>query len=304
MSGSPSEIQHHHSRPLDSIGIALALLLCLSWGFNHVSVKLALHDIPAQLQGVIRSVVAAFLIAGWCRLRGIQLFTRDGTLWPGIAAGTLFGCEFACFYQGLNYTTATRAVLFMYLAPFFVVIGARVFLPADKFKPAQWIGLGLSFAGIVVAFGMPTPAVDPRQMLGDILVVLSALGWAVTTLVVKASRLNTTSPEKVMLYQLAISVPIMGAAAFAAGETITRWPDAQALGWLAYQTVWVVAVTFVIWFGLIKKYSANRLSAFTVLTPLFGVAAGHFMLGDPLTPAFLAAVAMVAAGLILVNRAR
>jgi drug/metabolite transporter (DMT)-like permease len=36
---------------------------------------------------------------------------------------------------------------------------------------------------------------------------------------------------------------------------------------------------------------------------LFGVAAGHLVLGDPLTPAFAAAVALVAAGLMLVNRA-
>jgi drug/metabolite transporter (DMT)-like permease len=303
MSSTP-EAHHHTTRPLDSIGIALALLLCLSWGFNQVAVKLALHDIPPQLQGAIRSVVAAFIVAGWCRLRGIPLLTHDGTLKPGLITGAFFGCEFVCIYQGLSYTTATRAVLFMYLAPFFVVVLARVFLPADKFKLWQWIGLCLSFAGIVVAFGLPTPALDPRQMLGDILIVAGALGWAITTVVIKASRLNKVAPEKVMMYQLIVSAPIMAAAAYAAGETITRWPDAQALGWLAYQTVWVVSVTFVIWFGLIKNYSANRLSAFTVLTPLFGVAAGHFMLGDPLTPAFIVAVALVAGGLILVNRAR
>jgi drug/metabolite transporter (DMT)-like permease len=57
-----------------------------------------------------------------------------------------------------------------------------------------------------------------------------------------------------------------------------------------------VSVTFVIRFALIARYSASRLSAFTFLTPLFGVAAGHLPLGDPLTPAFAAAVALVAAG--------
>jgi drug/metabolite transporter (DMT)-like permease len=58
----------------------------------------------------------------------------------------------------------------------------------------------------------------------------------------------------------------------------------------------------VIWFFLVSHYSANRLSAFTFLTPLFGVAAGHFVLGEPMTPAFAAAVALVAGGLVLVNR--
>jgi drug/metabolite transporter (DMT)-like permease len=54
----------------------------------------------------------------------------------------------------------------------------------------------------------------------------------------------------------------------------------------------------------VARYSANRLSAFTFLTPLFGVAAGHLVLGEPLTGAFAAAVALVAGGLVLVNRAR
>jgi drug/metabolite transporter (DMT)-like permease len=52
------------------------------------------------------------------------------------------------------------------------------------------------------------------------------------------------------------------------------------------------------------RYSANRLSAFTFLTPIFGVLAGYLVLDEPLTPAFGAAVALVAAGLILVNRPR
>lgn len=300
---SPSE-SHHTTRPLDAMAIALTVLLCLCWGFNQVAVKLAIHDIPPLLQSAIRSVVAAFIVAGWCRLRGIPLFMRDGTLLPGLAAGVAFSIEFFCIYQGLAYTTATRAVLFIYLAPFFVVLGARIVLPADRFRLWQWIGLCLSFAGMLVAFGLPTPALDPRQTLGDIMMVGGALAWAITTLIIKASRLNTTSPEKVMLYQLVVSAPLLGIAAWLAGETMVRVPDLLSLGSLAYQTVWVVSVTFVIWFALVKKFSANRLSAFTFLTPLFGVAAGHLVLGDPLTPAFAAAVALVAAGLVLVNRTR
>ena len=295
-------IHHHTTRPLDAMAIAIVVLLCLSWGFNHVAVKLALHDVPPMLQATIRSIVATILVAGWCAGRRVPLFRRDGTLIAGIIVGLMFGLEFILIYQGLVYTTATRAAVFLYLAPFIVVIGSRIFLPADRFRPSQWLGLGLSFIGMIVAFGLPTPALDPRQTLGDLMMIVAAFFWAGTTLIIKASRLNGTSPEKVMLYQLLVSAPMMALCAWFAGERITHWPDSQALGWMAYQAVWVVSVTFVIWFALIKKYSASRVSAFTFLTPLFGVAAGHFVLGEPLTPAFLAAVAFVAAGLVLVNR--
>jgi drug/metabolite transporter (DMT)-like permease len=298
------ERPHHVTRPLDAAAVALTVLLCLSWGFNQVSVKLAIHDIPPFIQGAARSLGAAALVAGWCKWRGLPLFARDGSLSAGIAAGFFFGLEFLLIYPGLVFTTATRAVLFIYLAPFFVVLGARVFLPADRFSPAQWGGLALSFAGMLVAFGVPTPALDPRQMLGDLMMVGAAMAWAATTLIIKTTALNRVSSEKVMLYQLVVSVPMLAVAALVSGEHIAHTPSALAIGALAYQTVWVVSITYVLWFALIVRYSANRLSAFTILTPLFGVAAGHLVLGEPLTSAFMAAVALVALGLVLVNRAK
>jgi drug/metabolite transporter (DMT)-like permease len=292
------------TRPLDAFAVALTVVLCLSWGFNQVAVKLALSDIPPLTQGAIRSVLATFVVAAFTQAKGVRLFTRDGTLWPGLVAGALFGAEFILVYRGLLWTTASRAALFIYLTPFIVVIGARWFLPADRFAPSQWLGLALSFAGLVVAFGSPTPGADPRQMLGDLMMLLAAVGWAGTTLVIKASALARAPYQKTMLYQLVVSAPMLAIAALAFGERMDRMPGPLALSALAYQTFWVVSVTFVIWFWLMMRYSANRLSAFTFLTPIFGVLAGYLVLDEPLTPAFGAAVALVAAGLILVNRSR
>jgi drug/metabolite transporter (DMT)-like permease len=81
-------------------------------------------------------------------------------------------------------------------------------------------------------------------------------------------------------------------------------PSALAVGALLYQTVWVVALTYIAWFALIQRYSASRLSAFTFLVPIFGVAAGHLVLGEALTAPFAAAAALVVAGLVLANRPR
>ena len=292
------------SRPLDALAVTLTIALCLTWGFNQVAVKLAIHDIPPLIQSAARSVIAAVLVGAWAQLRGVPLFKRDGTLPAGIAAGALFAFEFLLIYRGLIWTTATRAVLFIYLAPFFVVIGSRWLIPGDHFHPSQWFGLLLSFVGIVIAFGLPTPATDPHQMFGDVMMVGAAAGWAATTLVIKASRLNRVSAEKTMLYQLVVSAPLLAIGALVFGEHIDAMPSALALGALAYQIVWVVSVTYVVWFALVVRYSATRLSAFTFLTPLFGVAAGHLVLNEPLTPPFALAVALVALGLVLVNRPR
>jgi len=298
-------VQHSpQSRPLDPLAIALTVALCLIWGFNQVAVKLAIHDIPPLIQCLIRSVAATVLVLAWTQFRGIPLFKRDGTLLAGIIAGVLFALEFLLIYRGLLYTTATRAVLFLYTAPFLVVLGARWLVKGDHFHLMQWFGMALSIAGIVIAFGLPTPAADPHQMLGDVMMVGAAVAWAATTLVIKVSRLNQVSSEKTMLYQLVVSVPLLAAGVLVFGEHIDAMPSAVALGALAYQAVWVVCVTYMAWFALIVRYSASRLSSFTFLTPLFGVVAGHMVLNEPLSPPFALAVALVAIGLVLVNRPR
>jgi drug/metabolite transporter (DMT)-like permease len=292
------------ARPLDAVAAAIVVVLCMSWGFNQVAVKLALPDVPPLLQATIRSVIAAVLVALWARWRGISFSLRDGTLLPGLVAGALFGLEFVFIYRGLLWTTASRAVLFIYLTPVLVAIGARWFLPGDRFRLAQWMGLALSFAGIALAFGLPAPAADPRQMLGDLMMICAAVSWAATTLVIKASALNNAPFEKTSLYQLVVSVVVLAVATLAFGESIVRVPSGLAIASLAYQSLWVASISFVVWFALVQRYSASRLSAFTFLTPLFGVAAGHLVLDEPLTPAFAVAAALVAVGLVLVNRPR
>jgi drug/metabolite transporter (DMT)-like permease len=290
-------------RPLDAVATALMVVLCLSWGLNQVAIKLALPEIPPMTQGALRSFGAlpvVFIIA-W--LRRVPLTGRDGTLGPGLLAGLLFGLEFICIYAGLVWTTASRGVVFVYVGPFFIALGARLFLH-ERLMPLQWGGLALAFLGIVVAVGVPDPTVDGRVLLGDGLLIAGGLFWAATTLIIKGTSLVRVSAEKTTIYQLAMSALLLAVGAAVLGERVTRMPGAVAFGSLAYQTIWVLAITFTVWFALVVKYSASRLAALSFLTPLFGVAAGHFLMGDPLTPTFAVAVVLVVVGLVLVNRPR
>jgi drug/metabolite transporter (DMT)-like permease len=288
-------------RPLDTSAIAVVLLLCLTWGFNQVVVKLLLPEIPPLMQALLRSLGGLMVILLVALVRGVKLTTRDGTLRAGLWAGSLFGIEFIFLYSGLLWTTASRASVFLYTAPFFVAFGSYRYL-GERLNRLQWAGLGLSFIGVAVAIGVPQPNVDAKVMLGDAFMIAAGSLWAATTLIVKVSRLRYAPAEKGLAYQLVVSVPILGLAALASGESMSRFPGTSATLLMLYQAVWVVGATFLLWFGMIKAYSASKLSAFTFVTPLFGVAAGYFILDEPLTAAFGAAAVLVTAGLYLVNR--
>jgi drug/metabolite transporter (DMT)-like permease len=298
---SSDEMSPSAGRPLSPGAVAWMLMLCLSWGFNQVAVKLALPDIPPMLQALIRSAGALPVLLLIARLRGVRMFERDGTLGAGLFAGLLFGLEFVLLFHGLKLTSASRAVVFLYGAPFFVAFGSHQFL-GERLRASQWGGLSLSFIGVALAIGVPQADVDTSVLLGDLLVVGAGALWAATTLVVKATSLLQAPPEKALGYQLAVSVPILGVSAWVSGETLTRVPGPLALSLLAYQTIWVVGLTFFIWFALVKTYSASKLSAFSFITPLFGVVAGYVIMHDTLTPIFGVAAVLVMAGLYLVNR--
>jgi drug/metabolite transporter (DMT)-like permease len=288
-------------RPLSPGAVAIMLVLCLSWGFNQIAVKLVLPDIPPMLQATIRSSGALPALLLIARLRGVKIFVADGTLWVGLFAGVLFGIEFILIYRGLLLTSASRAVVFLYVTPFFVALGSYVFL-GERMRASQWGGLALCFAGVALAIGVPQANVDANVLLGDLMIVAGGALWAATTLIAKATSLRKAPPEKALGYQVALSIPILGLAAWFFGETITRVPGPLALSLMVYQAVWVVGLTFLLWFTLVQRYSASKLSAFTFITPLFGVVASYFILHDTLTPVFGAAALLVISGLYLVNR--
>jgi drug/metabolite transporter (DMT)-like permease len=296
-----NDVKPDPGRPLSAGAIALMLMLCLSWGFNQIAIKLALPDIPAMMQATFRSTVAlpVLLVVGW--LRGVKFLERDGSLGPGVLAGLLFGIEFVLIYQGLRLTTASRAVVFLYTAPFFVALGSFKLL-GERLRTSQWVGLGLSFAGVALAIGVPQPNVDASVLLGDLMIVAGGALWGATTVIAKGTKLRFAAPEKALGYQVAISIPILAAAAYLSGEKLTHVPGVLAVSIVAYQGIWIVGLTFTIWFALVQSYSASKLSAFTFITPLFGVVASYLIMHDELTLAFGAAALLVIAGLWLVNR--
>ncbi len=288
-------------RPLSPGAVAVMLMLCLSWGFNQIAVKLALPDIPPILQATIRSAGALPVLLLIARLRGVTIFKRDGTLGAGLFAGVLFGIEFVLIFRGLLFTSASRGVVFIYTAPFFVAFGSYLFL-GERLRTSQWGGLALCFTGVALAIGVPQANVDANVLLGDLMIVGGAALWAATTLIVKATPLLTAPAEKALGYQVAVSIPILALAAWFSGENLTRVPGSLALSLMAYQAIWVVGLTYLLWVALVKTYSASKLSAFTFITPLFGVVASYFIMHDALTLAFGAAALLVIAGLYLVNR--
>lgn len=287
---------------LDPLAIGLMVVLCSIWGVQQVAIKFALPGVSPVAQAALRSLGATALVWAWAAWRGVPLFERDGTLTAGIAAAALFAGEFACIYWALEYTTASRGVIFLYTAPFIVSAGAVRLIPGEHLRPSQWAGLACAFAGVLVLFGENLLRPGGKAWLGDLMMLAAAALWAATTLVIKATTLARAAPEKTLLYQLAGSALVLPAVALALGEPGVTGLTPGIVASLAFQTCVVASASYLGWFWLVKHYPATRLSAFSFMTPVFGVLAGVLLLDDPMTWTIVAALVLVAAGIATVNR--
>lgn len=291
-------------RPIDLTAFGLMILLCLVWGLQQSAMKLAAPAFDPMLQIGIRSSLAALLVFLLSRVVFRDRWLPGLCLGPGLAAGALFALEFLLVAEGLRWTTAAHMSVFLYTAPIFAAIGLAIAQPEERLSAVQWAGVAVTFAGVAAIFLLPelrrdTPWALP-MVLGDLLGLAAGLAWGLTTVVIRTTRLASAPPAQTLSCQLFMA----GAATLAFSALTGRLaidPRPADLANLGFQTVIVCTISFLVWFRLLQIYPSSRLGVLSFMTPVFGVAAGAFLLGEQLTADFLFGGGLVLAGMLMVQ---
>jgi drug/metabolite transporter (DMT)-like permease len=296
-----SKVDAHETIPLTAS--LLLVLVCFLWGGNMVSIKISNQGIPPLLAATIRSGVASVLLWAYARGKGERVFLGGRDLRHGAAIGTLFALDFLFLYWGMAFTHASRGILFLYMHPFWVALGAHFLLPDDRLTVAKGGGLVLAFAGLLSVFGSRSVTLGPRFWVGDLMELAAAVFWAGTTLYIKKVVGNRDFTHYQTLFaQLFFSMPILGAAwlLFERGEPLTL--STLVLGALGYQCIVVAFFSYLLWFWMIHRFPVSRLTAFTFLAPMFGVILSGLVLKEPIPLLLWVGLVLVGAGIYLVNR--
>jgi drug/metabolite transporter (DMT)-like permease len=286
---------------IDAFGAVSLTLFGAFLAFNQIVIKVVNEGLQPVFFAGVRSAIAIVCLGAWLTYKGRPPKLERRFLGPGVLIGLAFAGEFLFLFLALDLTTVTRTSIILYSMPVWLAVGAHFFLPGEQVTPLKLLGLALAFAGVAWAILDRSSGNGEASLPGDFCALVAAWGWAAIALLARGTRLKEMPPDMQLFWQVSVSAPVLILVAPLFGPLIRDLQPIHLAG-LAFQGVIVVSAGFVFWLWMLSIYPSASVASFSFLTPIFGVALGWLMLGEQVGPAILGAAALVAVGIILINR--
>lgn len=285
---------------IDAFGAASLVAFSAILGFNQVVIKIVNGGLQPVFSAGLRSLGAMVLIYLWMRFRGKRLRFDRSALPSGVLCGTLFATEFVLLFLALDLTSVARTSVIFYSMPVWLALMAHVAIPGERMSLRKSLGLVLALGGVAWAM-LNRNGNGEVSLAGDLMALVAAVAWAGIALVARATAFSRIEPTMQMFWQVSVSVPILLAAALFFGPFL-REPQPIHFAGLGFQIVVIATAGYLFWFWLLKLYPASGVASFSFLSPVFGVAFGWLILSEQVGLPLLGALALVALGLVLINR--
>lgn len=289
----------NEKRAIDGPGAVALIGFAILLAVNQVVVKVTGGGFGPVFQAGLRSVIATVVIVIWCRARGIPMTLPPGVFWWGVFSGAVFSFEFICLFIALDLTTVSRASIIFYSMPVWLALAAHFVLPGERLSKVRVLGLVLAMAGVALA--LLDRSNGAASLMGDVLALVAAFGWAAVALLVRITPLSRGQPETQMLFQVVTSAVILLALAPLMGDLVRDLQPIHVAG-LLFQGICVASLGYLSWFYLLKVYRAAGVASFSFLSPVFAVLLGWLLLDEHVGWEIGGAMVLVAAGIFLINR--
>jgi drug/metabolite transporter (DMT)-like permease len=281
-------------------GFWVVLLVCLLWGGSIPFIRVSEGDLPPLLLATGRVALATLLLWVYTQLTREQVFLPKAYFWHGVVLGILFGFTMLFLYLGLVFTSAARGTIFYSTKPFWVALGAH-FLVSDRLTPRKIAGLLVALAGVYFAFLGPSHS-SPAPDIGNLMEIAAALFFSSTAIFTKwISNREKLNHYQTLFPMMLFSIPLLliFTLIFEWGYPI-KFNLIDLLGF-SYQSVGAQFLAYILWFWLIYRYPVSQVASFTFLVPVVGVILSALFLGEPTPDTLWLGLALVAAGIVLVN---
>lgn len=268
------------------------LLINLIWGFNIVAIKVSVDRFPPVFLSFLRFLVVGLVVWPWLRMR------RGEMRWLLTAAICSGGLQFALMFSGvaMSGNMSSVAIAGQLGVPFATLLS--VMLLGERIRWRRWLGIGLSFAGIVVLGFNPDVFASWH---GLVLIVIAAFIGAIGLVAIK--RVHELEPLELLAWLAWASLPfLLPLSLLLEDGQLESLRNAGTIGWgaLAYSALLASLFAHTAYFALIRRYPVTSVAPITVLTPMFSVLFSVLLLGDVLDWRMIVGGLMTLAGVAVI----
>lgn len=286
---------------IDAAGAAMLIGFAALLAVNQVMIKVVNEGLQPVFFAGLRSAIAVASLLVWFRLRRRPLTLAPEARGAAVLMGLIFAAEFLLLFLALDLTTVVRTAIIFYSMPVWLALMAHFGLPGERMTALKLVGLLCAFAGTAWAIADNGSKAGTASVAGDLCALGAAMCWAGTAFVARGTAMVREGPDMQLFCMVAVSAPVLLLLAPAFGPLIRDLVPLH-LGLLVFQGVVVVAAGFMFWLWLLSIYPAAGVASFSFLTPILGLGFGWLILSEPVSPGILGAGALVATGILLINR--
>jgi O-acetylserine/cysteine efflux transporter len=273
--------------------LAFLIGINLIWGFNLIASKTGVEHFPPVLFTALRFSLLGLILLPFLRWHPGRM---ERLL---LAAALSGGLQFALLFIGLSLTEGVaRVAIATQLGVPFTTLMSVLFL-GEVIRWRRWLGIGLAFAGVAV-IGFQPGLLEHRWGLA--LVIASTLIGSLGLVAVKTLG-ESLSPLELQAWFAWSGVPLL---VFLTLFLETGQIEAIATaGWMEWGALLYTALIASLlghtgFYWLVSRYPVTSISPITLLSPIFGVAFGAMLLGEPLTTRILVGGALTLTGVFII----
>lgn len=286
-----------------ALALAAFATVCIVWGTTYLGIRIAVESIPPVLLTGIRYTVAGVIMVALLRLRGMRVPRDPRTLGNiAIVAILLIGGGNLALVWAEQWVPSGLASLLVATAPFWAAILEALRRDGERLRLRPLVGMIVGFGGValLVTPGGANGAFGPRFLLGALVIQIGAIAWQGGSVHAKHA-LRDVPPLMSAALQALIGGVLLDVVGLAIGEAGRFHPTPRAWMALAYLTVFGSIIAYSAYTYALAHISITKMPLYAYANPIVAVLLGWLILDERLTPLSIAAMAVILAGMALVQ---
>jgi drug/metabolite transporter (DMT)-like permease len=274
-------------------GWLLFISMSVIWGIPYLFIKIAVQELDPTVVVFARVGIAAIILLPMAAHRKVLRPLRKRWLVVAALACVQIVGPFLLISYGEQLITSSLTSLLIAADPLFVVLFALRFDPSEQASGLRLIGLLIGMVGVVVLLGLDVGG-DAHRLLGAVLVLLAAAGYAASALLIKRPTIAAL-PILGVVTVMCITATIV-LLPLAVTRLPNKVPDLQVIVSLLVLGSICTALAYLLFFALVAEVGASRGTVITYVNPAVAVLLGVILLGEPLDAAIIIGFLLIIVG--------